>query len=137
MSKVRVAIFGASGYSGEELIRLLLAHPQATIAAVTSRQYAGQPVETVFPKFYGRGLSFVEPNVEAIAKVADAAFLALPHGLAAEFAVPLLAAGLTVIDISADFRLRDTAVYRQYYGADHPAPDLLSRAVYGLPERYR
>lgn len=136
MSKVRVAVFGASGYAGEELLRLLLRHRQAEIVAITSRQNAGKPVSTVFPRFTGLDLSFTAPDVEAIAKSCDAAILALPHGLAAEFAVPLLEAGIKVIDISADFRLRSLDKYRQYYG-EHPAPELLSRAVYGLPERYR
>ncbi len=137
MSTIRAAIFGASGYSGEELVRLLQRHPQVEITAITSRRYAGQGIEAVFPKFYGTGLTFVEPDVPAIAAAADVAFLALPHGLAAEYARPLLDAGLTVIDISADFRLRDTAKYKEYYKTDHPAPELLQQAVFGLPERYR
>ncbi len=137
MSTIKAAIFGASGYSGEELIRLLLSHPNAEITAITSRQYAGQGVAAVFPKFYGTGLTFVEPDVDAVAADADLAFLALPHGLAAEYARPLLDKGLTVIDISADFRLRDTGKYKEYYKADHPAPELLKQAVFGLPERYR
>ncbi len=137
MNKVRVAVFGASGYSGEELIRLLRGHPQAEICAVTSRQYAGQKLEEVFPRFLGSGLAFVGPDVAAIAKTVDAAFLALPHGLAAEYAAPLLEHGLTVLDISADFRLKSPAKYREYYNREHPAPELLAQAVYGLPERYR
>ena len=136
MSKIRVAVFGASGYAGEELLRLLLRHRQAEITAVTSRQNAGKPVSAVFPRFTGLDLSFVAPDVPAIAGSCDAAILALPHGLAAEFAVPLLEAGVKVIDISADFRLRSLAKYREYYG-EHPAPELLKKAVYGLPERYR
>jgi len=136
MSKIRVAVFGASGYAGEELLRLLLRHRQAEITAVTSRQNAGKPVSAVFPRFTGLDLSFVAPDVPAIAGNCDAAILALPHGLAAEFAVPLLEAGVKVIDISADFRLRSLAKYREYYG-EHPAPELLKKAVYGLPERYR
>lgn len=135
--RMQVAIVGASGYSGEELIRLLLRHPQAEIACVTSRQYANRPVAEVFPRFAGLDLRFSEPAVEQIAEAAEIAFLALPHGLAAEFAAPLRERGLRVIDISADFRLRDPAVYRQYYGVRHPAPKLLEKAVYGLPERYR
>jgi N-acetyl-gamma-glutamyl-phosphate reductase len=84
------------------------------------------------------GLAFIEPEIEAIvASGARAAFLALPHGVAAEFAVPLLERGVRLIDLSADFRLRDAEVYREFYGHEHPAPDLLSRAVYGLPEFYR
>lgn len=137
--KVEVAVVGASGYTGQELIRLLATHPHVELVAVTSRQEAGRPLASVFPRLRGApavaGLSFIEPGVEAIvASGARAAFLALPHGVAAEFAVPLLERGLRLIDLSADFRLRDAAVYREFYGHEHPAPGLLARAVYGLPE---
>ena len=138
---VKVAIVGASGYSGEELTRLLLNHPQAQLAAVTSRQYAGQTVAQVFPKFasqaQSKALRFTEPKADLLAKQADLVFLALPHGVAAEFAVPLLQAGCRVIDLSADFRLRSADTYKEFYAHDHPAPELLARAVYGLPEVYR
>ena len=137
MNKVRVAIFGASGYAGEELLRILLRHPNAEIVAITSRKNAGEPVETVFPRFTGSGLKFVAPDTAEIAKNCDAAILALPHGLATEFAIPLLQAGVKVFDISADFRLKSEAKYKEYYKANHPAPELLKTAVYGLPERYR
>src|SRR5664279_2035063 len=137
----KVAIVGASGYSGEELVRLLLSHPHAELAAVTSRQYAGQTLAQVFPKFAhhsrARGLHFSEPKVELLAKQAQIVFLALPHGVAAEFAVPLLQLGCQVIDLSADFRVTSAAVYKDYYAHDHPAPELLAEAVYGLPEVYR
>ena len=137
MSKVRVAVFGASGYAGEELLRILLRHPNAEITAITSRKNAGEPVSTVFPRYTGSGLSFVAPETEKIAANCDAAILALPHGLATEFAIPLLKAGVKVFDISADFRLKSEAKYREYYKVDHPAPELLKTAVYGQPERYR
>ena len=137
MNKVRVAVFGASGYAGEELLRILLRHPNAEITAVTSRKNAGEPVSNVFPRYTGLNLNFCAPDVAEIVKKCDAAILALPHGLAAEYAVPLLEAGIKVFDISADFRLRSTAKYKEYYKVDHPAPELLSKAVYGLPERYR
>jgi N-acetyl-gamma-glutamyl-phosphate reductase len=134
-------VVGASGYSGEELVRLLLQHPCVELAAVTSRQYAGQGVARVFPKFAGyplaRSLRFTEPNIETLAAVAEVIFLALPHGVAAEFAVPLIEKGRQVIDLSADFRLRSPAVYQDFYGHEHPAPALLAKAVYGLPEVYR
>jgi N-acetyl-gamma-glutamyl-phosphate reductase len=138
---VPIAIVGASGYSGEELVRLLLNHPQVELTAVTSRQSAGQTVAQVFPKFAShptsRTLRFSEPNVELLAKQAEIVFLALPHGVAAEFAVPLLELGCRVIDLSADFRLKSAEIYKEFYGHDHPAPALLKRAVYGLPEVYR
>lgn len=138
---VRVAIVGASGYSGEELVRLLLHHPKAQLVAVTSRQYAGQTLASVFPRFashpVSRTLRFSEPNAEALARQADVVFLALPHGVAAEFAIPLTASGVVVIDLSADFRLRSAAIYKEFYAHEHPAPALLDTAVYGLPEVYR
>jgi N-acetyl-gamma-glutamyl-phosphate reductase len=134
---VKAAVFGASGYSGEELLRILLKHPCVNVSAITSRQYAGQPVSTVFPRFAESGLMFCQPDVEAIAGEVDVAFLSLPHGLASEYAEPLVNRGVKVIDISADFRLRNINSYEIYYKTAHPAPSLLKQAVYGLPERYR
>ena len=139
--KVRIAIVGASGYSGEELVRLMLGHPHVELTAVTSRQNAGQTLAQVFPKFASRPLActlrFTEPNAELLAKQAEVVFLALPHGVAAEYAVPLLNLGCRVIDLSADFRLRSADIYKEFYAHDHPAPELLAKAVYGLPEVYR
>src|SRR5689334_1602641 len=139
--KIPVAIVGASGYAGEDLVRLLLGHPGADLVAITSRQYAGQTLAQVFPKFShypkAKSLRFTEPNAELLAKQAEVVFLALPHGVAAEFAVPLLQLGCQVIDLSADFRLKSAATYKEFYGHDHPAPDLLAKSVYGLPEVYR
>lgn len=137
MEKIRVAIFGASGYAGEELLRILTRHPMCEIVAITSRKNAGEPISKVFPRFTNSKLSFVAPDVESLKGKCDAAILALPHGTATEFAIPLLEAGIKVFDISADFRLRSTAKYEEYYGVPHPAPELLKKAVYGLPERYR
>ena len=139
--KVKVGIVGASGYSGEELVRLLISHPHVELTALTSRQNAGQTLAQVFPQFShlpdAKGLRFTEPNAEVLAKQASIVFLALPHGVAAEFAVPLVKAGCQVIDLSADFRLRSAAVYKEFYAHDHPAPEMLASAVYGLPEVYR
>src|SRR5690242_15289279 len=141
MTTKPVAIVGASGYSGEELVRLLLSHPHAELAAVTSRQYGGQTVAQVFPKFghhpRARTLRFSEPKAELLARQAQIVFLALPHGVAAEFARPLLQLGCQVIDLSADFRLKSAAIYKEFYGHEHPAPELLSQSVYGLPEIHR
>jgi N-acetyl-gamma-glutamyl-phosphate reductase len=140
-SSVPVGIVGASGYSGEELLRLLLNHPHAQITAITSRQNAGQTVGQVFPKFSShpeaQKLRFSEPRPEVLGKQAEVVFLALPHGVAGEFARPLLDQGCRVIDLSADFRLRSAAVYKEFYAHDHPAPELLGKSVYGLPEIYR
>jgi len=137
----KVAIVGASGYSGEELVKRILNHPQVELVAVTSRQNAGLTLAQVFPKFAShprtQALRFSEPDVAWLAKSADIVFLALPHGVAAEYAVPLLAAGCTVIDLSADFRLKSAAVYQDFYAHAHPAPELLAQAVYGLPEIHR
>jgi len=141
MKTTPIAIVGASGYSGEELVRILLRHPHAHLTAVTSRQYAGTPLSEVYPQFAhfdaARSLSFTEPDCDRLAAQATIVFLALPHGVAAEFAVPLLDKGCRVIDLSADFRLRDAAVYKEFYGHEHPAPELLAKAVYGLPEADR
>ena len=139
--KVKVGIVGASGYSGEELVRLLLRHPHVELAALTSRQYAGQTLAKVFPQFghhpQAKTIRFTEPNASLLARQAQIIFLALPHGVSAEFAVPLLQEGCQVIDLSADFRLRSAEVYKDFYAHEHPAPELLATAVYGLPEVYR
>ncbi len=138
MQRIKTAIVGASGYTGMELLRLLLGHPGVELVAATSRQEAGKPLGAVFPRFRnapGADLTFIEPDPDAIAATgAEAAFLALPHGVAAEIARALLTRGLRVIDLSADFRLGDPAVYEEFYDHAHPAPDLLEQAVYGLPE---
>lgn len=138
---VRVGIVGASGYSGEELVRLMLSHPGIDLSVVTSRQYSGKTIAEVFPRFaqYARAneIHFRDPVAELIARDAEIVFLALPHGVAAEFAKPLLELGCRVIDLSADCRLNDADVYEEFYGNEHPAPELLKSAVYGLPEVYR
>jgi N-acetyl-gamma-glutamyl-phosphate reductase len=138
---VKIAVIGASGYTGQELVRLLAMHPRVEIVSVTSRQEAGREITKVFPRLAGApsvcALTFTEPNIpDIVASGAELAFLALPHGVAAEYAIPLLEAGLKVIDLSADFRLRDAAVYEEFYGQAHPAPSYLAKAVYGLPEVY-
>lgn len=138
MNCIKTAIVGASGYTGMELLRLLLGHPGVELVAATSRQEAGKPISSVFPRFrkaFGADLAFIDPDPDAIAATgAEVAFLALPHGVAAEIARALLERGLRVIDLSADFRLRDPAVYEEFYNHPHPAPDLLAEAIYGLPE---
>lgn len=141
MKLKKIAIVGASGYSGEVLVQLLLNHPYADLTAVTSRQNTGQTLAQVFPKFAGhpksKAIRFTEPNAEVVTKNADIAFLALPHGVAAEYATPFLNAGCVVIDLSADFRLKSAEIYREFYAHDHPSPDLLKKSVYGLTEIHR
>jgi N-acetyl-gamma-glutamyl-phosphate reductase len=142
MNKVKVAVFGASGYSGEELVKRLAEHPLVEVGCLTSRQYAGKRVSEVFGWADRHSplakIEFTEPDVGHLSSLGiEHAFLALPHGVASEFAFPLLAGNVKVLDLSADFRIRDPAVYKQFYQHDHPAPSLLNRAVYGLPEIYR
>jgi len=134
----RAAIIGASGYTGSELLRLLIHHPSLTVSAVTSRQYAGRRVADVFPHIghqYG-DLVFMEPDITAVIKEADAAFVALPHKTAMEAVSELAKAQIPVVDLSADFRFRDVSVYEKWY-VPHIAPELLERSAYGLPELYR
>ena len=138
-NKVKVAVVGASGYSGMELLRYLLLHPKVELVAVTSRSLAGKPLTSEFPRFRHVGnadaLTFTQPDAAALKQAgAQIAFLALPHGVSLEYAQPLLDLGLKVIDLSADFRLRDAAVYKEFYHQPHPAPQLLDEAVYALPE---
>ncbi len=133
---MKVGIVGASGYSGEVLVKLLLNHPHATLAAVTSRTHAGKPLAQVIPAVRGadRGLKFVDSDPAALAAGdIDLFFLALPHGAAATYAKALVPAGKRVIDLSADFRIADLATYTKYYG-EHHAPELLPDARFVLPE---
>ena len=133
---MNVGIVGASGYAGEVFVKLLLRHPQARLAAVTSRTHAGKRLAQVIPSVRGidRGLAFTESDAAAIA-AGDIPFwfLAVPHGTAAAFAKVLLPAGKRVIDLSADFRIANLKTYEHYYGAHH-APELLPQARYVLPE---
>ncbi len=141
MKTVKIAVIGASGYTGLELLRLLISHPHTELSCVTSRQNAGRRIGDLFPRFNGApaaDLKFIAPEPEAIvATGAEVAFLALPHGVAAGYASSLLTKGLRVIDLSADFRLDDAEVYKEFYDSEHPAPELLKEAVYGLPEIHR
>lgn len=137
-SRLPVGIVGASGYTGEELVRLLARHPRVRLASVCSRTLAGKAVADEMPRLRGAvesSLAFAASDPAACA-ASDVAvwFLALPHGVAAEYARPLVAAGKRVLDLSADFRLRDPALYRTYYGHEHPAPELLAKARYVIPE---
>lgn len=141
MKKVKTAVVGASGYTGQELLRILLRHEGVELVCATSRQYAGQRVSDLFPRFRhvpGAGLCFTDSDVAAIAATgAEAAFLALPHGVSASYGRGLVEAGIRVIDLSADFRLNDPAVYEEFYGKPHPDVELMQEAVYGMPEWHR
>jgi len=134
----RAAIIGASGYTGSELLRLLIHHPNLTVSTITSRQHAGRRVCDVFPHLgrrYG-DLVFSEPDIPAIIGEADVAFAALPHKTAMEAVSELAQANIPVVDLSADFRFRDVSVYEAWY-VPHISPELLERSAYGLPELYR
>lgn len=132
---VDVAVVGAAGYAGIEAVRWVLAHPRLSLVTATSAADAGRPLAELYPALCGStDLVFTEPNVDAIASVAKAAILAVPHTAALDLAPGLVAAGVTVVDLSADFRLTDPEVYEAWYGARHTATDLLARAVFGLPE---
>jgi N-acetyl-gamma-glutamyl-phosphate reductase len=137
MEKVRVAVVGATGYTGAELLRLLLGHPRALVTRVIGHGKAGQAIAQALPSF--RGVldgTIAAFDADDVRAHADVAFLALPHGAAAEVAKELRARGVIVLDLSADFRLHDRAVHAEWYGEDH-APVLAREAVYGLPELHR
>ena len=134
---VKVAIFGASGYTGQELTRLLLGHPETKLVAVTSRRFAGRPVAEVFPALYGlTSLKYQNATPKEIAEASDVVFLALPHGVSIDIAPVFVQAGKKVIDLSADYRLRDVKTYEAWYGK-HSSDKILKNAVYGIPEIYR
>ncbi|TMB44750.1 MAG: N-acetyl-gamma-glutamyl-phosphate reductase [Deltaproteobacteria bacterium] len=135
-TRTPVSVLGATGYTGVELLRLLAQHPAVELAYLSSEQYRGRRASEVYPFLAGivdEALGAPEP---AAAAAGDVVFTALPHGAAAPLARELLRRGRRVIDLSPDFRLRDAAVYARWYG-EHPAPELLPQAVYGLPELYR
>ena len=134
---IRVGIIGASGYTGAELVRLLVNHPGVELTLATSRQYAGKPLAAVFPHLAGRTELVCEnlSGLEAAGR-ADLFFTAVPHQTAMNVVPELLAAGAKVVDLSADFRLHDQGVYEEWYQA-HSAPELLAEAAYGLPELHR
>jgi N-acetyl-gamma-glutamyl-phosphate reductase len=140
-SRVPVVVVGASGYAGAELLRLLAGHPRVEIAGLAARRAAGQRLTDVFPHFAGRlDLAIEAFDADAVAGRARVAFSALPHGHSAPVVAALRARGVTVLDLSADFRLRDPVAWQAWYGGAedaHPAPALCAEAVYGLPERHR
>ena len=134
---LNVAIIGASGYTGVELIRLLSNHPNVALRMVTSRQFAGKPISQVFPNLRNKvDLICENPDIDRLCASADLFFAAVPHKTAMDLVPQLRRAGRKVIDLSADFRLRDQAVYEEWY-QPHSSAQFLGEAVYGLPELYR
>jgi len=130
----KIGIVGGTGYTGVELLRLLVRHPQADIVQVTSRTQAGLPVADLFPNLRGHiDLNFSTPDAEKLADC-DLLFYATPNGTAMQQVPDLLAAGVKVVDLAADFRLKNEADWTKWYGMAHSCPDLLQTAVYGLPE---
>jgi N-acetyl-gamma-glutamyl-phosphate reductase len=134
---IKVGIVGGTGYTGVELLRLLAVHPDVQLTAITSRKEDGVPVADMFPSLRGRvGLAFSAPDKVDL-KQCDVVFFATPHGVAMAQAPALLAAGVKVIDLAADFRLTDQATFEKWYKIPHTSPELLEQAVYGLPELNR
>ncbi len=134
----RVAIAGASGYTGVELLRFLVQHPAVRLVALTAETHAGQPISQVFPNLKGFVDLTCRPlDAAALAAEAEFVFLALPHKASMTVGADLVERGVRVLDLSADFRLKDPAAYSTWYGFDHAAPTLLREAVYGLPELHR
>ena len=131
---IKVGIVGGTGYTGVELLRLLALHPQVELRTITSRADAGEPVSQMFPSLRGLvDLCFVHPD-EAHLDQCDLVFFATPNGIAMHQARALLEAGVKVIDLAADFRIKDVAEWEKWYGMSHACPDLIAEAVYGLPE---
>ncbi len=134
---IEVGIVGGTGYTGAELLRLLARHPQARVKVLTSRREAGKRADALFPQLRGYcDAVYTAPDAAELAQC-QAVFFATPHGTAASMAPELVARGVKVIDLSADFRLKDPAVYKRWYQHDHACPELLAEAVYGLPEIHR
>lgn len=134
---IKAGIVGGTGYTGVELLRLLVAHKDVELSVITSRSEAGQAVSSLYPNLRGHvDIDFSEPQLDSLSKC-DIVFFATPNGTAMKMAPQLLEAGVKVIDLAADFRLKDTAVWKQWYGMDHACPDILEEAVYGMPELNR
>lgn len=131
---VKVGIIGGTGYTGVELLRLLAGHSQVEVRVITSRAEAGRPVSDIYPNLRGHiGIPFSEPDPQYL-KDCDLVFFATPNGTAMKMVPELLAAGVRVIDLAADFRIGDIAEWEQWYGMTHTCPELVAEAVYGLPE---
>jgi N-acetyl-gamma-glutamyl-phosphate reductase len=134
---IKVGIVGGTGYTGVELLRLLASHPEVSLEVITSRSEKGMAVAELFPNLRGHvDLKFSEPNIDLLASC-DVVFFATPHTVAMALVPELIDRGVRVIDLSADFRLQDVAIWQQWYNTTHTCPELISHAVYGLPEKNR
>ena len=134
---IKVGIVGGTGYTGVELLRLLALHEDAEVVAITSRAESGRRVDDLYPNLRGHyELAFSEPDVATLA-ACDIVFFATPHNVAMNLVPELLAAGARVVDLSADYRIRDAQLWSRWYGEPHASPELLPQAVYGLPELNR
>lgn len=134
---IRVGIVGGTGYTGVELLRILASHPQVRVEVITSRSEEGVPVAEMFPNLRGHyDLAYSVPDVERLAQC-DLVFFATPHGVAMSMAPELVERGVRVIDLGADFRIKDVALWEKWYRLEHSCPDLVAQAVYGLPELNR
>ncbi|MEL7608573.1 MAG: N-acetyl-gamma-glutamyl-phosphate reductase [Bacillota bacterium] len=135
---IRIGIMGVTGYAGAELLRLLLAHPQAHVTYLASHSFEGKQMSSVYPGFAGISLPTLETvDAEAAAEKCDVVFTALPHGVSGEVIPALYKKGVAVIDLSGDFRYDDPEVYKTWYGFEHSSPELLKESVYGMPELHR
>lgn len=134
---IKAGIVGGTGYTGVELLRLLASHPEVEITVITSRSEAGMPVAEMFPNLRGHlDICFSEPDM-AVLKGCDVVFFATPNGIAMGMVRELVDAGVKVVDLAADFRIKDVALWEKWYGMSHASPDLVAEAVYGLPELNR
>ena len=135
---MKTAIIGGSGFAGGELIRLLLHHPEVELEQITSTRFAGEFVYTIHPNLRGHTTSkYTKYDADKIIDSCDVVFMATPHGVSKDMVPQFLDAGIKVVDLSADFRLNNKEDYPKWYGYEHPYPELLSKAVFGLPELYR
>jgi len=134
---VNVSVIGATGYAGEELMRILSRHKGVKIAHAISKSFAGKQMSEVYPHFAAHDILLEDMDVKTVAADSDIVFLCLPHGASADTASALVKEGVKIIDLSADFRYNDAAVYEAWYPVIHPAKELLAESVYGMPELYR
>jgi len=137
VSKIKIGIIGGTGYTGVELLRLLLVHPNVDVVLITSRSEAGRAVSDLFPSLRGfTDLAFSKPEASSF-NACDLVFSATPNGIAMKHARELVSNDVKLIDLAADFRIKDISVWEQWYGMTHACPELVETAVYGLPEVHR